>query len=147
MHMKRWLWRVGLAAPLSSAMVVAACGGGDANGIDPATGADASSADGEPPTFDPDSGTFGRDTGLPPGCATQTERAKQQPVDIYMMIDTSGSMTERTATGPTAPTKWDAVRTAITSFVNDSKSNGIGVGVQYFPIIVPNTQAQSCAND
>jgi hypothetical protein len=44
-------------------------------------------------------------------------------------------------------TKWDAVRAAITGFLNDPKSAGLGVGLQYFPLIVPGTTAQSCAND
>jgi len=47
------------------------------------------------------------------------------------MLDASGSMMDTTAAGPT---KWAAVKTALSGFVNDPKSAGIGVGLQIFPI-------------
>jgi len=47
-----------------------------------------------------------------------------------------------TATGQT---KWDAVRMALTAFLDDQQSAGIGVGLQYFPLIKPNVPDQ-CAN-
>jgi hypothetical protein len=81
------------------------------------------------------------------GCASDTQTAKPLPLDIYLMLDTSGSMSQQTGTGSNAPTKWQAVRTALTSFVNDPASAGIGLGLQYFPIVKPGTTAQTCAND
>lgn len=68
-------------------------------------------------------------------CATQSAMAETLPLDLYLMMDTSGSMLDLTAAGVT---KWDAVRTAMTAFLNDPQSAGIGVGVQYFPQIQPN---------
>jgi hypothetical protein len=58
-------------------------------------------------------------------------------------MDSSGSMAEETATGPT---KWDAVRTAMASFLNDTQSAGIGVGLQYFPLLREGVPA-SCTAD
>src|SRR5262252_3176310 len=49
-------------------------------------------------------------------CFTHGEQAMRLPLDIYVMMDSSGSMADLTATGQT---KWDAVRAALTTFVND----------------------------
>lgn len=84
------------------------------------------------------------DAGITDECAKDTQQAKQLPLDIYLMVDTSGSMTGTVMGGQT---KWDAVKSAITSFVNDPKSAGIGLGLQYFPLLVPGAAAQTCAND
>lgn len=54
----------------------------------------------------------------------------QLPLDMFIMYDQSGSMNE--SAGNT--TKWDAIKTALTGFVNDPASAGIGVGIQYFPL-------------
>ncbi|HEV3193004.1 MAG TPA: hypothetical protein VGY54_21000 [Polyangiaceae bacterium] len=64
------------------------------------------------------------------GCAMDTQRGKELPLDLYIMLDTSGSMND--LVGPQR-SKWNAVSAAITAFVNDPGSAGIGVGVQYFP--------------
>jgi hypothetical protein len=79
---------------------------------------------------------------LPPGCAEITVQGERLPIDLYMMIDTSASMLQKTADGPT---KWDAVRAALTSFFNDQASAGIGVGVQFFPKITGSTK--DCTSD
>lgn len=68
-------------------------------------------------------------------CASQTASAQRLPLDLYVMMDTSGSMTDPTASGIT---KWDAVKAALTAFFRDPSSNGIGVGLQYFPQEQPN---------
>jgi hypothetical protein len=71
-------------------------------------------------------------------CATQSATAETLPLDIYVMMDSSSSMTDMTAAGPT---KWEAVQTAMSSFFNDPASAGIGVGLQYFPQVQPNVMA------
>jgi hypothetical protein len=76
-------------------------------------------------------------------CATQSATAETLPLDLYMMIDSSGSMTEATAAGPT---KWMAVQAAMRAFFNDPASAGISVGLQYFPLIQANA-ALSCASN
>lgn len=77
-----------------------------------------------------------------PACVTTATEAMQVPVDMYIMLDRSDSMTEKTGAGPT---KWDAIRIALDQFLQDSRSAGLGVGLQYFPIIkdgVPDTCMQ-----
>jgi Mg-chelatase subunit ChlD len=65
------------------------------------------------------------------GCATTTQKATLAPLDLYFMLDTSGSMDDLVAAGQS---KWSSVVAAMTAFVNDSASAGIGVGLQYFPL-------------
>jgi Mg-chelatase subunit ChlD len=67
-------------------------------------------------------------------CVGQTQRAAKVDVDMYIMLDRSDSMREKTGAGPT---KWEAIRTALTAFVQDSQSSGLGVGLQYFPLGAP----------
>jgi hypothetical protein len=64
-------------------------------------------------------------------CASDTQQATQLPLDLYLMIDTSGSMAELVAANSS---KWAAVKAALTSFVQDPGSAGIGVGMQFFPV-------------
>lgn len=66
-------------------------------------------------------------------CASTSETATLIPLDLFIMMDKSGSMKEKTGTGAS---KWTAVSQAITSFVNSPNSAGIGVGIQYFAIEV-----------
>ncbi len=59
-------------------------------------------------------------------CAATTYDGKQLPLDMYIMLDKSGSM---------QGTSWNAVTGAITSFVSASpETDGIGVGLQFFPL-------------
>jgi hypothetical protein len=60
-------------------------------------------------------------------CAAETQTADLVPLDLYIMLDKSGSMGNGTGS------KWEAVTTAMQAFVNDTASAGIGVGLQYFP--------------
>jgi len=90
----------------------------------------------------PVGGTGSLDTG-DPSCVGDTQGAQPIEVDMYVMLDRSGSMLGPTADGTT---KWDAVRTALIAFAGDPASDGLGVGLQYFPLGkagVPDT----CAND
>jgi hypothetical protein len=93
------------------------------------------------------------DAGLPPdgsiedsgSCAAESKKAEQLPLDMYIMLDQSGSMTDSVSGGGT---KWDAVTGAFKTFVNQPGTAGIGVGIQYFPLI-PGGQSCSptCATD
>jgi Mg-chelatase subunit ChlD len=78
-----------------------------------------------------------------PKCAARVSTAQAIPLDMYIMLDTSGSMLDLTAT---QATKWDAVKLALESFLTDNASAGIGVGLQYFPLQKTNVPT-SCAND
>jgi hypothetical protein len=77
-------------------------------------------------------------------CAVATQTAQTVPLDLYIMMDSSGSM-EGTVAG-TTQTKWDAVRSALTAFLGDAKSAGLGVGIQYFPLLRPGVPA-TCETD
>jgi hypothetical protein len=50
---------------------------------------------------------------------------------MYIMLDRSASMQGETGTGES---KWDAMRGALTAFIADPDSGGLGVGLQYFPL-------------
>lgn len=71
------------------------------------------------------------------GCAGVSTTAEEVPLDIFIMLDKSGSMTDAAAGGGT---KWDACVNGLTQFVNQPESAGIGVGIQYFP----QTDGPSC---
>ncbi|MEZ4370683.1 MAG: vWA domain-containing protein [Polyangiaceae bacterium] len=58
-------------------------------------------------------------------CANESAEAELAPIDLYVMLDRSCSMDDYG--------RWDAVTTALTSFVNDTSSDGVGVGIEYFP--------------
>jgi uncharacterized protein YegL len=89
-------------------------------------------------------GSGGRSgTELSDACAAKISTAQATPLDMFIMLDTSGSMLGETAT---QVTKWDAVKLALESFLTDTKSAGLGVGLQYFPIVKPNAPT-SCSSD
>jgi hypothetical protein len=77
------------------------------------------------------------------GCATTTQKATAVPLDLYFMLDTSGSMDDLVAAGQS---KWSAVVAAMTAFVQDPASAGIGMGLQYFPLVAAGVPA-SCTSD
>jgi hypothetical protein len=78
-----------------------------------------------------DTNTAGSSSG--PQCAGNLIKADRIPLDMYVMLDVSGSMLEATVGDPNV-TKWQAVSSALTDFVNDPASAGIGMGLQVFPI-------------
>lgn len=63
-------------------------------------------------------------------CADQVVSGKLTPLDMFIMLDTSGSMLDVTEAGEE---KWASVRDALVAFLSDSGSDGLGVGIQYFP--------------
>jgi len=73
----------------------------------------------------------GGSTGGPMSCASDTTKAQTLPLDIYLMLDQSGSMDESVSGGGD---KWDAVSAAIQGFVSQSGLAGISVGLQYFGV-------------
>jgi hypothetical protein len=112
-------------------------GGPDAGlGIVLPSGGDASlhlSVDGAP------TGVIGGGSLDDAACATTTRKADQIPLDMYLMLDSSLSMTDFIADGKT--TKWQAVQKALSSFLTAGSSAGLGVGLQYFPLIQPGVPA------
>src|SRR5262245_11861260 len=60
--------------------------------------------------------------GSGPTCGGDRYDAKPRPLDIYVMFDDSGSMFPW----------WGSVTQAFNQFINDPKSAGIGIGIQFF---------------
>ena len=92
-----------------------------------------------PPPGAPPGGGQGSASTMPRGvvdpgvdeCVGDTQGAEPVPVDMYIMLDRSNSMQGETGTGES---KWDAMRGALTAFIADPESAGLGVGLQYFPL-------------
>src|SRR5262245_34205214 len=90
-------------------------------------------------------GAINTDSGTGPGlledgqaCASESHRAEQSPLDLYIMLDKSGSMVVEDF-----GTKWPAVVNAIKGFINQSpQTDGLGVGLAIFPADDP--QLTSC---
>jgi hypothetical protein len=105
-------------------------------------GSGAGGSGGSPPDASPDV-DFSYDANTPDGfdpdasCAETVVEAQLTPLDMYIMTDKSSSM---------IGTRWTNVVNAIKGFVDDSASTGIGVGIQYFPVLPPPYNS-SCSND
>jgi hypothetical protein len=78
-------------------------------------------------------------------CAGQLIEAQRIPLDMYVMLDISGSMLEVTE-GDASLTKWQAVSSALADFVSDDASAGIGVGLQLFPLKHPDAPTSCSSN-
>jgi hypothetical protein len=85
----------------------------------------------------PDGGAGDGGPGLPTGneptCASQAFMAEQLPLDLVVLVDSSGSMAELVAGA--GLTKWQMVQAALYAFVKDPGSSGLGIGLQYFPLL------------
>jgi hypothetical protein len=71
-----------------------------------------------------------------PQCLGETHQAEAIGLDMFVMLDISGSMLDVLPTAQLlapATTKWDAVRDSLESFVQDPETADIGIGLQYFP--------------
>jgi hypothetical protein len=66
------------------------------------------------------------------GCLGETRQAEAMGLDMFVMLDVSGSMLDPLPTAA-GTTKWDAVRGSLESFVRAPETAGIGIGLQYFP--------------
>lgn len=80
-----------------------------------------------PDVFDASPDTF--DGG--PACIPFRTRADLATLDIFVLLDSSGSMEQVTASGLT---KAEAVTQALTGFVGAPESSGVGVGLSFFPV-------------
>lgn len=87
----------------------------------------------------PDPGDSGApavpDAGVPSQpalCGAFSIKADLAALDVFISLDTSGSMGDHTASGHE---KLDAVRDALEDFMQDPASAGIGVTIAFFPIV------------
>jgi hypothetical protein len=106
-------------------------GGGLVIGGD-GTAASGNTANGTGDSFDPNS-----------ACANSAADGEPIPVDLYFMVDTTGSMNcpvpeKGACNGDPGPPKmgesrWTVVSAALKAFVADPTNQGLGVGMNFFP--------------
>ena len=131
---------------LASALVVlaglASCGplndsgDGNGNGGDGGRGSsdapgyyDGDGGPGNEPDYSPDAGP----------CAAEVTKAQQLPLDMFIMLDQSSSMSDTVSGGQT---KWQSTTSALASFLSQSGLDGISVGIQFFGL--PPTGGTTC---
>lgn len=68
-----------------------------------------------------------------PACVSDKSQATNQPLDIFIMEDRSGSMKDATSNNQS---KWTVITNALSTFVKDPKSAGIGAGIGFFSVSV-----------
>jgi hypothetical protein len=93
------------------------------------------------------SSSAGGSTGSGGDCAGTLSKAQPLPLDIFVMLDQSGSMSQGAGNGLS---RWEAVKAAISAFVTDPASAGIGMGIQFFGLpqpLVPGCSAIACTVD
>jgi hypothetical protein len=81
-------------------------------------------------------------------CAGERHKADIVPVDLLLLMDTSASMDSGVSVA--GGTRWENAQLAISAFIRDPASAGLGVGLQFFPYIPsvekPCTTDQDCAD-
>ena len=80
---------------------------------------------------------------LPEPCPNVSATAAQAPLDVFFLVDSSGSMTFVTASGKT---KWASIRAALDGFLHAPASDGVGVAITFFPRIDATIPA-ACTTD
>jgi hypothetical protein len=65
-----------------------------------------------------------------PACATDVVTAQKVALDMYVMLDQSGSMDDQVTGG----TKWTTVTSAINTFLGQPGLDGVSVGLGYFGV-------------
>jgi Mg-chelatase subunit ChlD len=62
-------------------------------------------------------------------CNAQVRDGQRVPIDMYFLVDSSGSMNEPVSGG----SKWAVVSSSLVAFLNDPRNVDTGVGIGYFP--------------
>jgi len=75
-------------------------------------------------------GATSGDAGASAVCSAEVREGQRVPLDMYFLVDSSGSMRDEVASG----SKWDVVSSALTGFLQDPRNAGTGVGIGYFPV-------------
>ena len=82
----------------------------------------------------PDGGATPDAATAPPAdekaCAGELHEGQLVPVDLLLLLDTSGSMEDNAG----GKSKWRSVREAVETFLADPLSAGLGVGLMTFPV-------------
>ena len=109
------------------------------NGGPGASGGGAGAGAGNSPTVVlPDAGAA---PAAPPSsptdrCAEDSHQAEQIPVDLLLLVDTSGSMNFLGGNR----SKWSRAMEGLSGFLKDPRSGGLGVGLQFFPVLAPDKE-------
>ncbi len=74
-------------------------------------------------------------------CVSTKVQATNEPLDLFIMQDRSGSMKDATSSGDS---KWTVITDAIGAFVADKASTGIGAGIAFFGIPTGTGDDSSC---
>jgi len=86
-------------------------------------------------------------------CIAEPRVGEQKPVDLFFMVDKSGSMNCEVGTAPTfclgipppsGMTRWRAISEALNTFVNRPENAGMGVGMAFFPQLMQGTTNPLC---
>jgi hypothetical protein len=128
-----------LATLAAMALVTQACGTGAQGTV--SHGASSGGSSGTASS----SGSSGTSSGAAtPECTGQSFSGQRQPLDIYLMLDRSGSMNEYT--GRDQANKWEAVTAALSTFVQQPL-DGTSVGLQYFGVPAASCGSMRCTHD
>ena len=63
-------------------------------------------------------------------CSALVREGQRVPIDMYFLVDSSGSMADEVSGG----SKWDLVSSALTGYLADPRNAATGVGIGYFPV-------------
>lgn len=81
-------------------------------------------------------------------CQEESREAVSLGLDIYLMLDSSLSMEDLLPPGGGRDlTKWEAVQSALQTFIAAPQTSDIGVGLQYFPQVEPGVPFTCNTND
>jgi hypothetical protein len=130
------VWRV-LGALCVSSLALACSAAGDRNGFPESHGDEVSQVGGGGPGGSSGAGDgdmFNLDGGFPgtvpeeEACAQIGGHAEPAPLDVLILLDRSGSM---------YGSNWNGSVAALKHFVTDPASDGVNVGLLYFPVDMP----------
>jgi hypothetical protein len=74
-------------------------------------------------------------------CAAEAHKAEIVPLDLMLLVDSSGSMSSSAG----MRTKWETATEALRNFIADPKSAGLGMGLQFFPNDTLCTTERDCS--
>ncbi|HET9932539.1 MAG TPA: vWA domain-containing protein [Polyangiaceae bacterium] len=66
-------------------------------------------------------------------CSAETREGRRTPLDMYFLVDSSGSMADDVEGG----TKWELVSSALIDFLDSPRNSDLGAGIGYFPNDAP----------
>ncbi len=119
--------RVRVATCVLTVLLGAACGPFQVSGQKPGPGAPPSA-----PSFSlPDAAASPAPppSGPAGACAGEVHQAEVVPVDLMLLMDTSASM----GSSAGGQSMWERAQLALSGFISDPASAGLGMGLQFFP--------------